>query len=429
MNVTKSLPALLNGISVVPDHIEFPKWPFFDSSDENAIIHHLRNHNLSAYEVIDGPLFEFENELKLYFNVEYALLVSSGTAGLYSAFSALELNPGEEVIVPAIGFPGSGLIPLHLGVNIRFVDVDPFTGNPTVDQIDKVINKRTRALLITHAWGIPPDMLSLKILAKKRNLHIIEDAARACGSSILETPVGGMGDIGIISFHELKAVPAGEGGVLLTSNRNYYEHAVALGHYFRSKDKMHLSTSKYSRYHESGLGLNYKIHPLAAALARSQFKKLELSMSSMTKYYDQILEGTKSLSNFKFLSIPHWTSKISFYGFNFLYNIDGNPDLPNTQTIIHALNAEGIKASKPGTPPLYKLPAFIDILGYNLIGRVVGGINPKDFPGAELHDKTLIRLPSIRQNENGTKWAQYYIEALTKIHDNLSVLRNWEKNN
>lgn len=427
--MNEAILSLLGGPSVVPRNAKPLKWPIFDKQDEEAVIVHLRNHDLSAYEVIDGPLYDFEKELTKYFKSNHALLVGSGTAALYSAYTALKLTFDDEIIIPTITFPGTGTVALHFDCKIRLIDVESETGNPSIEQIVSSITENTKAVVVAHAWGMPIDTMELKNHPSMKNIVVIEDAARACGSTIRGIPAGGIGDMGIISFQEQKAVPAGEGGLFLTSNDEYYEHAVALGHYFRAKEKQHLSKGQFFKYFESGLGLNLEIHPLAATLAHCQFKKLDQSLNSMLENYNHLIECTKMLEHFKFLVVPSYSEKISFYGFNFLYNFAELENLPSKKTIIKALRAEGIKASDLGSPPLNELPIFNDISDSALKGKVVGSLDTSNFAGAHLHYKSLIRLPAIRNVENAMDWVQYMAESLIKIHNSLFSLYEWEKAN
>ena len=421
MNDVKKL-ALMGGTPVVNE--KFPKWPIITDEDVEAVVSTLRTEELSAYEVVDGNLFDFEAELRERFKVKYALLVGSGTAALQSAAYALDLGPGDEVIVPTITFPGTASVFLHTGASVKFVDVDRYTGNPTIEQIKDVISDRTKAVVVAHAWGIPAEVDVMKKYLCEKGIKLIEDSARALGSQCNGVPVGTIGDIGCFSFHELKAIPAGEGGVFLTNNREYYERAIVLGHYFRSKEKYHLSSSSLSKYHESGLGMNLKIHPLAASLARSQFSRLDNRLKYMQinyKKFEQFIFGSKV---YDALHIPTWANQISHYGFNFLWNCDNEISI-SLNTIIEALRAEGICASKIGSPPLFQMDLFKDsVHGGPLFGKVCGSINNKDFPGSIMHSKSLCRLPNLYESDS--KWCELYIDALEKIERNMDTLYKWE---
>lgn len=415
--------ALLGGEPLVKE--EFPKWPEIDKTDVDSVVHTLLHEELSAYEVIDGPLFNFEKELRERFNVNYALLVGSGTAALQSAAFALNIGPGDEIIVPTITFPGTASVFLHFGATVRFVDVDPVTGNPSVETILNSVTSSTKAVVVAHAWGIPVEVDRLYTNLSSKGIYLIEDSARALGSQCNGIGIGTIGDIGCFSFHELKTIPAGEGGLVLTNNREFYERAVAYGHYFRSKEKMHLSTSPLAKYHDTGLGLNLKIHPLAASLARSQFKRLDIRLANMEtnhNLFDTYLNGSKY---YKSQKKPEWANRISYYGFNFLWDPDENGINVSLDTLIKAFRAEGVHASLIGNPPLFQMNLFKDSVTEGpLPGKVVGSIDDSNYPGSIKHASMLCRFPNI-VNEN-PKWINYYLDVLEKVAINLELLSKWQ---
>lgn len=415
--------ALFGGKPVVTE--QFPKWPCITEDDIQAVTSTLINEELSAYEVIKGSLYDFEEELRKRFNMQYALLVGSGTAALQSAAFALGLGPGDEVIVPTITFPATASVFLHSGASVKFVDVDEITGNPSIEQIQREITCNTRAVVIAHAWGISAEVDALHSYLAKKGIALIEDGARALGSQCNGREVGTIGDVGCFSFHELKAVPAGEGGLFLTNNRHYYERAVVLGHYFRSKEKLHLSETEFYKYRDSGLGLNLKIHPIAASLARSQFTKLDHRINIMKKNHDIFENYISASSYFDVQRKPAWANRISYYGFNFLWLPEKYGFYISVNTIVSALRAEGIHASIIGNPPLFKMELFKDSVDCGpLPGKVCGSVEDKDYLGSVKHAMSLCRLPNIVEDD--PKWCNYYLNALEKISCNIENLMHWE---
>ena len=417
--------ALLGGTPLIKEPL--PRWPEINSQDVKAVLNTLKNEELSAYEVIDGPLFNFENELKERFNTKYALLVGSGSAALQSAIFALSLGPGDEVIVPSITFPGTASIVLHSGASLRFIDVDADTGNPNLDNIISAITNKTRAVILAHAWGIPADVTNIVPYLKSRNIAVIEDAARAFGSRCNGREVGTFGDIGCFSFHELKAVPAGEGGLFLTNNRLFYERAIVLGHYFRSKEIYNLSLPELIVYKDSSLGLNLKIHPLAASLARSQLSRLDNRLEDMAENYLQLSTKINKMPYARMQKIPSWADRVSYYGFNFHWNFSGDKNIPSAASIAAAFSAEGLKVSMIGSPPLFQLPLFkTENVKKVLPGAVCGSTDDVSFPGAIAHAYSLLRFPVLHSRQE--KWVNRYVLTFEKILNNLESLIQWEKN-
>lgn len=420
MNNDESL-ALLGGTPLtqkVP-----PRWPQIKDQDVDAVVSLLRNDHLSAYEVVDGPLFDFESELRERFDISHALLVSSGTAAIQSAIFGLGIGPGDEVIVPSITFPGAASLPMHFGADVRIADVDPETGNLTVENIREVITDRTRAVMLAHAWGLPADLSGILSLLEEHGIALIEDAARAFGSRCMGREVGSIGAVGCFSFHELKAVPAGEGGLLITPDRRVYERAVALGHYFRSKEQTHMALPDLVPFRDSAFGLNLKIHPMAAVLARSQLTRLDDCLNAMAKNHNHLTALLAGHSEFHMQRIPVWAERVSHYGFNLRLNLEDR-NLPSVRTLVKALRAEGVKASTAGSPPLFELPLFQRPQDAGLPGRVKGAIQKEDFPGASAHHCSLLRLSTMFSEEPA--WMEIYAKALDKIFRNIEMLRKWE---
>lgn len=417
--------ALLGGDALVDKATTLPRWPQINEADVAAVVGHLREGELSAYEVEEGPLFDFEAELRGYFGVEHALLVANETAAVHSAVFGLGLKPTDEVIVPTCTYAGTGAPVLHLGATVRLVDIDPESGNPTLDQIAGALNERTRAVIVAHAWGLPSDLPALCEYLEKRNVLLIEDAARAFGTRCRGQEVGTFGIAGCLSLHELKTVPGGEGGILLTNSREIYERAVALGHYYRCKVGLHLSLPELTPFRDSGLGLNLKIHPLAATLARSQFRRLPERLAAMEENRAQLAKLVSGLPGIRMQQLPPCADRVSYYGFNFHWRTPPESGLPTRDAIVKALKAEGIPASLPGTPLLHRLELFRRPERANLLGRVVGPTSDADFPGAVAHYNTLLRLQTLFRP--APQWVKRYADALEKVINNLPALAAWEE--
>jgi dTDP-4-amino-4,6-dideoxygalactose transaminase len=283
---------------------------------------------------------------------------------------------------------------------------------------------RTRAVVLAHAWGVPADLTVIVPELNRRRIALVEDAARALGSRCCRREVGTFGIAGCFSFHELKAVPGGEGGLLLTNDRLIYERAVALGHYYRCKEATHLSLPELSEYRESGLGLNYKIHPLGAALARSQFRRLSLNLEAAAGNYADLTARVAGLPGVVVPATPEWADRVSRYGFVLHWRPDPGTVAPTRDTVVMALRAEGVAASAPGNPPLYRLPLFRHPERAGLPGKVAGSCHDFEFPGATAHHASLIRLPTLY--EPSPLWVDRFASALEKVVQERENLARWE---
>src|SRR3990167_8648153 len=177
----------------------------------------------------EGPFVkEFENKFASYIGKKYGTAVSSGTAALEVAMGAIELKPGDEVIMPTFTIMSCAVAVVAYGGIPVFVDAEPDTWNMDVSQIEKKITKRTKAIMAVHIYGHPCDMGKIMQIAKRKRLIVIEDAAEAIGAEYRGKKCGSFGDISCFSFYPNKTIATGEGGMLLTNSRHFKERADTL---------------------------------------------------------------------------------------------------------------------------------------------------------------------------------------------------------
>lgn len=234
-----------------------------DQDDINTVIAVLTKNTY----LTTGPLIQqFENDIATYSNSKYAVAVSNGTAALHCAVNALGITKDDEVIVPAISFVASSNCVLYEGGTPVFVDIDPNTMNINPDEIEKLITKKTKAIMVVHFTGQLCEMKKIKKIADKYNLKIIEDAAHAIGTK----DVGKYGDLSTFSFHPVKNMTTGEGGMVITNNEKYYKKLLS----FRNHGITSYQERKSHSYDMSSLGYNYRLTDIQCALGISQLKKL-----------------------------------------------------------------------------------------------------------------------------------------------------------
>lgn len=221
----------------------------------------------SKYLVQGDKVEEFENQIKEYLNVKYAMAVSSGTAALHLALLAMKIKTGDEVIVPDFTFPATANIVEIVGATTKFVDIKIDSLCIDADKIEDVITDKTRAIIPVHEFGQSADMDKIMIIAKKCNLKVIEDAACALGAEYKGKKAGTIGDIGCFSLHPRKAITTGEGGIVVTNNDELAERIITLRNhgisYVNGKPKFMTA------------GLNYRMTNIQGAIGTVQMKKLE----------------------------------------------------------------------------------------------------------------------------------------------------------
>jgi perosamine synthetase len=209
---------------------------------------------------------EFEKKFSKYNKRSYGVAVSSGTAALDIAIKSLNLNKGDEVIIPSFSIISTALCVIKLGLKPILVDSNTGTWNMDVNEILKKINKKTKAIIITHIYGFPVDMKKIIHFAKIRKIKIIEDAAEMIGQNYYGKKCGSFGDISTFSFYANKHITTGEGGMILTSNKELY---------LKCKSLRNLCFGLgMNRFNHDDIGWNYRMTNLQAAVGCGQLKNI-----------------------------------------------------------------------------------------------------------------------------------------------------------
>lgn len=225
-----------------------------------------------------GPFVsQFETEFAKYIGVKHGVAVSSGTAALHVALLALDIGPGDEIIVPAFTMAATWLAVLYVGATPVFVDCERHSFNLDPNLIEAKITPRTKAIIPVHIYGEPVNMEPLLSLAAKYNFPVVEDAAEAHGASIQGKRCGAFGKIGCFSFYANKLVTCGEGGMVVTDDDTLAE---AAGKY---RDLYH---SKKRFIHEK-IGYNYRLTNLQAAVGLGELQNIDKYITKKNQMADQ----------------------------------------------------------------------------------------------------------------------------------------------
>jgi perosamine synthetase len=228
----------------------------------------LVNEVLRSGMLVQGVYVEkLEEAFALFHNVKHAIAVSNGTATLHLALHVLGIGPGDEVIVPAFSYVATANVVELVGATCVFADIEERTFNIDVRRIEEKITPRTKAIIPVHEFGLACDIEAVCALAAKHNLHVIEDAACALGAAQNGKPVGSFGIMGSFSLHPRKSITSGEGGLLLTND----DHIAARLRQLRN----HGIRMENAQMNFVDAGFNYRMTDFQAALAWSQFQRLE----------------------------------------------------------------------------------------------------------------------------------------------------------
>jgi dTDP-4-amino-4,6-dideoxygalactose transaminase len=276
------------------------KYPLSDidlgKEEEREILKVIRSRWLST-----GPVTErFEKAFSEYLGGGYAIAVSNGTAALHLALAALDIERGDEVILPSLTFIATANAVLYVGAKPVFADIIS-EEDPTIspEEIKKKITKKTKAIMVMHYGGYPCDMKAISAIAQRYGLYVIEDAAHAPGSEYQGRRCGMIGDTGCFSFFSNKNMVTGEGGMVVIRNKAWAEKVRRM----RSHGMEALSWDKYrghlSSYDIRGLGYNYRITEIQSALGLIQLRKLDRNNSKrgrLVEIYKKAFQGVEEIS-------------------------------------------------------------------------------------------------------------------------------------
>lgn len=351
-----------------------------------------------------GIIHELEKEFAKRHNKKYALAVSSGTMALYSAFFALGLCEGDEVICTAFSYHATAAPLLHLGVKIVFCDVEKDTSNIDVSQIEGLITEKTKAIVTNDQWGHPCDKDKIVEICRKYSLKYVEDCSHAHFSKYKNKYVGTFGDVACWSLQGRKLLSGGEGGILVTDDQNIYERAVLLGHNLK-RPKQSVKTEELRPLDRTGYGLKLRMHPLAALIVKHQLDnycdKWIQSRKETLEYFEKKLKGTFLLPMEK---KDYVTSMGAWYGFILRISDESKIDRKH---FVNWMNDRGFQISIPKSAPIPNYELFwndrfkIGKFKKNTVGH---------YPNAMYYYNSIVNIPTFTFHEFDL--IEYYIEAI-----------------
>lgn len=258
-----------------------------DEEDIQAVVDVLRSDYLTT-----GPkVTEFEQAVADYVGAKYAVAVSNGTAALHIACLAAGISPGDEVITSPITFAASANCVLYCGATPVFADIKPDTYNIDPEDIERKITDKTKAIIAVHYTGQPCELDAIHKIAKEHNLIVIEDGAQVISGEYKGRKVGALSDMTTFSFHPVKPLTTGEGGMVTTNDKKLYERLKLFHTHGITREEALLESNDGPWYYEQlELGYNYRITDIQCALGLSQLKKLDAFAShrrALAKRYDE----------------------------------------------------------------------------------------------------------------------------------------------
>lgn len=319
------------------------KWPFYSGDVEPAVLDKIRTGNIAATNV-DKDIIAFERSFVDKQCPDHAaIFCGSGTAGLLSAYFALGLDKGAEVLVPSNTFRATVTPLLLLNLVPVFCDTDPVTGTIDIEDAARKLTSKTQALVVTHMWGHPANMSQAMEFVAKNKLALVEDCSHAHGARYNDTPVGTFGDVSIFSLGTKKMVSGGIAGIVLTKNQDIYERASI----FSQPKPVALSKikSEYIKsFADSGFGVNFRGSPISAILASEHLDRLNYTITVKNENLSRIQNGLNQY--LPDLICP--TRNNSFTsGTWYAFNCRWTHQTIKASRIYDALLAEGVRVHRP----------------------------------------------------------------------------------
>lgn len=331
----------------------FSPWPLFDDQETTALQQALasRRWTSSPYHGDEIPARRFAQQFAAYHDSHYGLAVNSGTGALQVAFAAAGIRPGDEVIVPPNTFIATVTPILHLGAVPVFVDVEPETLNLDPDAVEAAITEHTRAIVPLHLAGYPCDMDRIGEIAANRSLKVIADACHAHGSEWKGVKLPALSDLAAFSFQQGKNITAGEGGAVVTNNRELFELCFM--------------------YHNDGRGLgdrmgyyevqgwNFRMSAFQAVVLGVQLKRLDDWLNQKAEAVAYITHRLSEVEGLRFPKTDPRATRISYLYPRLVYDAAPFGGV-SIDRFADALRAEGLPVSVWRTELLYKHPLFLE---------------------------------------------------------------------
>lgn len=353
--------------------------PAVDESDLHDV-----NASMLSGRLTSGPYVEqFEKDFAAYIGTEHAVAVNSGTAAIHAALAALGVQPGDEVIVPALTFFSTATGVIHQGAVPVFCDISPVTYSMCPEDLKKRITPRTKAVMPVHYFGHSAEMDAINEVAREHGLKVIEDCAQSHGTEYKGVKTGTLGDCGAFSMFATKHMTTCEGGMITTNDAE-------VAHYM----KMFRSHGLKGRNDHVMLGYNYRLPDPLAALGVAQLKKLDALNEKRIEASQRMIAA---ISDIDWLTVPEVPNYVKHTYFWCHILVDEDKLGMSTDALIERLKEHGIECRNRYAEPLYRQPLLTTHIPPIL--KLVAGDNLPDYgamnlPNVERIAGHVIGLPN-----------------------------------
>jgi perosamine synthetase len=370
---------------------------FYDL-DEAALQRLVKSLVEEELSVVDGGILErFEKTAAEFYGAKHAVATCNGTASIHLALFAQDLQPGDEVLMPTYGYFAMAVPVAMMGATPTFADISGAT--LTIDPADAaaMITPRTKAILVHQPYGTPADFDALRALADEHGLALITDASHAQGAKWRGRPIGAVTDFLCSSFGKAKLVTGGELGIVTANDDVRRDRMLLYGHVNRVPKA--LITDEY-RHLENSVGMKYRPHSFATAIAYEQFRTLAARMERLAANCRKFEAGLAGIDGFSPYETPEGGERVYW---RVPVRVDGErfPDLPD---LVAKLKARGVPAEK-------RNPKLIH--AHNVIAGYYGVTTDRAFPVAERAIAETIQIDSFPLYQEGA--AEKFLEGIADV--------------
>lgn len=329
-------PAILGGEPIRSELLPYAK-QYIDDDDLNAVNEVLKSDFLTT-----GPTVKrFEEEIANYVGAKYAVAFSNGTAALHGACYAAGIREGDEVITSPMTFAASSNCVLYMGGTPVFADIDKDNFNIDIDEIKKKITPKTKAIVPVDYTGQAVDIDGIRDIIKGTDIVIIEDGAHSLGTKYKGSRVGSQADMTMFSFHPVKTITTGEGGIITTNNEEYYTKMINFRSHCITRDIDQLENKDGGNwyYEQLDLGFNYRMTDFQAALGLSQLNKLDWFIERRKEILEKYNEELSKIDGLVLQKNEDYSDTVNHL---YILKLDLEKLKVDRKEIYNALIAEGI---------------------------------------------------------------------------------------
>ncbi len=378
---------------------KLPGWPQFSEEAIRAVEAVLRSGRVNYWTGPNG--MAFEKRVADWQGSRFAIAVSSGTAALHVALSALGIGPGDEVIVPSYTFIATSFAVLQAGAIPRFADVNLEDHCISVESAEKLVNERTRAIIPVHLYGNVCDMDKINDFAKRHNLFVIEDNAEAFGGEYKGKKTGTLSHIAACSFCQNKTfTTGGEGGMVTTDDEDLaWEARSFRDHGYDVKERLNLlELEQKLPYIHTRLGWNYRMTEMQAVIGLAELDRMDTwNMPRRRRNAHILMDALMPLPQIKFGPIDTEERRNGFYVCAFSLDIENMGC--DIQQFVKAATAEGAPVWKVFWPQCHTERAYRERRGF---GRTGFPFTSKEYTNPESVDYSKVEVPNALWHETHT---------------------------